>query len=184
MKATSILCLIVSLGAPQVAAFVVSSKLRSAFLQQLYHDETSPVDGMDRPAGFAGLITTPVNDDNSQDTLLDRMVVEWSHEAQQLAKYEQSIESDAYLADVLDHHVTPKVPNKTFMEKELHRHDSLADEVEHSIDTDPYLAFFTDGKEEEVNRSFRRQDKNRHDSLLHGIQHAVESDPDLDGITK
>lgn len=182
MKTTFVPCLIVSLSAPQVAAFVVSSKLRSAFSQELYHDETSPVNGMDHPIGLVGLITTPFNGDCQEDTLLDRMVVEWNHEAKQLAKYEQSIESDAYLVQVVDHHVLHKAPNKSFMEKELHRHDSFADEVEHSIDTDPYLASLTDGKEEEVNRAFRKLDKHRHESLLHGIQHAVESDPDLDGV--
>ena len=114
-----------------------------------------------------------------EGTLLDRMQEEWKEQAEHFSQYEQSLRSDTDLAGFFS---SPKSPNKTFMDKERHRHDSLYHEMEHAIDTDPYLSFITDCHEKGLNRHFMKQENRRHDSLLNEIQHAMESDPDLDGL--
>ena len=120
--------------------------------------------------------------DHNQVTLLDRMQEEWKDQADRLSAYEHSLESDTDLVNFLDH--LPKSPNKIFMDKESHRHDSLWNEIEHAIDTDPDLASIVAGKGggDAVNQDFMEHEKHRHDSLLDEVQHAMENDPDLDGL--
>lgn len=77
-------------------------------------------------------------DQDPDETLLDRMVEEWNFQANLLTTYENSIASDGYLSDLVVYDDV-KAPNKRFMEKEMHRHDSLLNEILHAMESDPDL---------------------------------------------
>lgn len=153
MKTKLILYSLTGFCSRQVVAFVVpswaSTSAASVSSLQAVPDDTTLFDRMyegrlyndvttGRQAGF-GVSTLNEEKMTSEETLIDRMVEEWSQQAEQLAKYERSIASDGYLTDLVVNQVTPKAPNKAFMEKEMRRHDSLLEGIQHAIESDPYL---------------------------------------------
>ena len=77
-------------------------------------------------------------DEDTDETLLDRMVEEWNFQANLLTKYENSVASDGYLSDLVVYDDV-KEPNKRYMEKEMHRHDSLLNGILHAMESDPDL---------------------------------------------
>lgn len=101
----------------------------------------------------------------------------WKEEAAHRNAMEHSVETDPDLSAVLEH----KEPvQKTYMEKESHKHDSMLNEIEHSIDVDPDLSNIAHQKEEkEINREFVQHEAHKHDSLLEEIEHSIDTDPDL-----
>ena len=157
MKTTALLCSLVGFCAPKVAAFFVTFKAPrsslmkahpddAALFDRIFLDDTDPRqlvvvdDDSKKTDPLQGYDLSTLNDN---DTLLDRMVEEWHQQAAQLSKYEQSLFSDGYLSDlVVDDHEQKKknkAANKMFMEKEMHRHDSLLHEIQHAMESDPDL---------------------------------------------
>mmetsp|Transcript_16056 Transcript_16056/g.30564 ORF Transcript_16056/g.30564 Transcript_16056/m.30564 type:complete len:136 (-) Transcript_16056:152-559(-) len=64
----------------------------------------------------------------------------WEEERQILKHFEHGIVNDSNLTNLVSVVKKPKhYINIEFREKEKHRHNSLLDEIVHSIDTDPYL---------------------------------------------
>lgn len=109
----------------------------------------------------------------NHDAFLARMQYEWKEEADRLQKYSHMVESDADLANLLDH--GPILPNPRYLEHEAHRHDSLWHEVAHAIDADPDLVGVTQG-EKKPNPRFMVWEAHRHHSVLDEIQHSIEND--------
>ena len=88
---------------------------------------------------------------------LHQLHKEWSKELEQLQHYEHAIFTDPDLSGVVekvsttttprlavtkhhdDEHDQQHVANLEYRSQESHRHDSLLDEIAHSIETDPYL---------------------------------------------
>ena len=72
-----------------------------------------------------------------QDGIISEFQHQWVEEEAHLQAYEDAIMNDPDLDSVVQHIGTT---NKEYMDQEAHRHDSLLSEIEHSIDTDPYLS--------------------------------------------
>ena len=130
------------------------------------------------------LINMVVDTKNDNDaSFLAKVQHAWYQEAEHLRHHERSVWDDPDLDLVVDHDHDAKRANPVFRSIEQHRHDSLGHEMEHAIDSDPYLAHTTATTESassrKVNPTFRREEAHRHDSLLNEIQHAVQQDPDL-----
>ena len=106
---------------------------------------------------------------------------QWQEESEQLRQFEQSVVSDPDLSELVEGR--QKAPNPAFVDKEKHRHDSLAHEVVHALETDPDLAaIFVDDNshaEHKVNADFRQQEEHRHDSFWDDVQHSIDSDKEL-----
>ena len=105
----------------------------------------------------------------------------WAEQSEHLRQLERSSWNDPDLANVVeDHPGWQHQPNEVFRTREQHRHDSLGHEIEHAIDSDPYLRSYDDKPwAHQVNNVFRNAQAHRHDSLLDEIQHAVDEDADL-----
>ncbi|CAB9517422.1 expressed unknown protein [Seminavis robusta] len=116
-------------------------------------------------------------DDTRMVKDLDEAHHEWAEEAKRIHQVEHSLESDAYLAGLVE---PSKEAQKAFIDKEAHRHDSLFAEVAHAIENDPDLANIVAEKDDKVvNPSFMEQEAHVHDSLLNEIAHSLDNDPDL-----
>ena len=83
---------------------------------------------------------------NHHQAILDKPDVHnllevWGNERERLEHYEHAIANAPDLTNLITVVNKPKhYVNVEFRENEGHRHDSLLDEIAHSIDTDPYLA--------------------------------------------
>ena len=108
---------------------------------------------------------------------LDSVQHEWQEEAAHIRAMESSLFEDPSLEGVVEQ---KRIPQKIYVEHEAHKHDSLLNEIEHAIETDPDLAnFVTKKTKKTINSEFMEKESHLHDSLLTEVEHAIDTDPDL-----
>jgi len=116
--------------------------------------------------------------DKDEEKMLSRIYQEWKEEAAHMDAIEHSVESDADLMGIFEQKRKKK---PLYMERECHRHDSLLNEIEHSIDNDSYLYQIAakKGGAQIINKEYITNESHRHDSLLDEIAHSIDNDPYL-----
>ena len=104
----------------------------------------------------------------------------WELENQYISNFISSLENDHDLDGVVDH---DRLTNKMYVKQERHVHDSLLNEIEHSLETDPDLQNIVgssmDASPQKVNKKFMEKESHVHDNLLNEIEHSVDTDTDL-----
>jgi hypothetical protein len=129
----------------------------------------------------SSLSTKPKSPSTIEDEFVQRTQKQWQEEAEHLHQYEAAAFTDPDLDGLVEE--AHKAPNPVHMEKEQHRHTSLYNEVEHSIENDADLSNVIEKPKKDhsrkVNTTFREAEKHRHASLYDEVQHSIDTDENL-----
>mmetsp|Transcript_14199 Transcript_14199/g.20980 ORF Transcript_14199/g.20980 Transcript_14199/m.20980 type:complete len:157 (+) Transcript_14199:69-539(+) len=123
------------------------------------------------------LQSTKVGKKNDEEVIA-HLYHEWQDEREHVDAMVHVLEDDVDLGGCVD--VKPQDDHhRYYMEKESHVHDSLWNEVEHSLENDPDLFNIVTKKKSAggVNKDFMKMEAHRHDSLFDEVAHALDNDP-------
>ena len=129
-------------------------------------------------AGHGHQVVNKLSAQHNGETDLDSVRHEWQEEAAHIRAMEHSVFDDPSLEGMVEH--KKKKPQKEYVQHEEHIHDSLWNEIEHALETDPDLTNVVAKKEaKNINNAFMEKEAHLHDSLLTEVEHAIDTDPYL-----